>query len=138
MIKRIISLVVILVAGGNMLFAQSVEQGRKFLYYERYKSARETLEKVLAANPNDINAAYWLGQVLLDQKDSVAAKALYQKILTQNGNAPLLLVGMGQIELMEGKSNDARQRFETAISLTKGKDVDVLNAVGRANVDARK
>jgi tetratricopeptide (TPR) repeat protein len=138
MIKRIISLVAILVAGGNMLFAQSVEQGRKFLYYERYKSARETLEKVLAANPNDINAAYWLGQVLLDQKDSIAAKNVYQKILTQNGNAPLLLAGMGQIELMEGKSNDARQRFETAISLTKGKDVDVLNAVGRANVEARK
>lgn len=138
MIKRIISLVAILVAGGNMLFAQSVEQGRKFLYYERYKSARETLEKVLAANPNDINAAYWLGQVLLDQKDSIAAKNVYQKILTQNGSAPLILAGMGQIELMEGKTNDARQRFETAISLTKGKDVDALNAVGRANVEARK
>jgi tetratricopeptide (TPR) repeat protein len=137
MIKRIISLVAIIVAGGNMLFAQSVEQGRKLLYYERYKSARETLEKVLAANPNNIDATYWLGQTLLDQKDSVAAKALYQKILMQNGNAPLLLAGMGQIELMEGKTNDARQRFEMAISLTKGRDVEVLNAVGRANVEAR-
>ncbi|WP_315818008.1 hypothetical protein [Paraflavitalea speifideaquila] len=44
---------------------------------------------------------------------------------------------MGQIELMEGKANDARQRFEMAITLTKGKDVDALNAVGRANVEAR-
>src|SRR6185369_2932982 len=109
MSKRFISFVTMVVLGSNVLFAQSVEQGRKFLYYERYKSARENLEKVLAANPNDINAAYWLGQVLLEQKDSVAAKNLYQKMLTQNGNAPLLLAGMGQIELMEGKSNDARQ-----------------------------
>lgn len=134
--RSFILLVAAVVAGGNLL-AQSVEQGRKFLYYERWKSAQENFEKVLAANPNNIDAVYWLGQTLLEQKDSVGAKNLYQKLLTQNGNAPLVLVGMGQIELMEGKTNDARQRFETAITSTKGKDIEVLNAVGRANVDAR-
>jgi tetratricopeptide (TPR) repeat protein len=136
MSKLFMSLVAVLVLGGGVV-AQSVEQGRKFLYYERYKSARETFEKVLAANPNNIDAVYWLGQTLLEQKDSVAAKGVYQKLLSQNGNAPLVLAGIGQIELMEGKTNDARQHFETAISLSKGKDVEVLNAVGRANVDAR-
>jgi tetratricopeptide (TPR) repeat protein len=137
MMKRVLSLIVAVVIGGNFLFAQSVEQGKKFFYYERYKSAKETFEKIIAANPNDIDAVYWLGQTLLEQKDSVAAKDVYQKALASNGNAPLLLVGMGQIELMEGKTDDARQRFETAINLTKGKDVEVLNAVGRANVQAR-
>ena len=137
MSKRFISFVTMVVLGSNVLFAQSVEQGRKFFYYERYKSARENFEKVLAANPNNIEATYWLGQTMLEQKDSVAAKNLYQKALQQNGNAPLILIGMGEIELREGKTNDARQRFETAISLTKGKDVEVFNAIGRANVDAR-
>lgn len=136
--RSFILLVAMVVAGGNVLFAQSVEQGRKFFYYERWKSAQETFEKVLAANPNNIDAVYWLGQTLLEMKDSVGAKNLYQKSLNQNGNAPLLLAGMGQIELMEGKTNDARQRFETAITLTKGKDVEAFNAVGRANVKARK
>jgi tetratricopeptide (TPR) repeat protein len=137
MSKRFISFVTMVVLGSNVLFAQSVEQGRKFLYYERYKSARDNFEKALAANPNNIEATYWLGQTMLEQKDTVAAKNLYQKALQQNGNAPLILVGMGQMELREGKTNDARQRFETAISLTKGKDVEVLNAIGRANVDAK-
>src|SRR5690349_9096237 len=137
MSKRFISFVTMVVLGSNMLFAQSVEQGRKFLYYERYKSARENFEKVLASNPNNIEATYWLGQTMLEQKDSTAAKNLYSKALQSNGNAPLILVGMGEIELREGKTNDARQRFETAISLTKGKDVEVFNAIGRANVDAR-
>jgi len=137
MSKRFISFVTMLALGSKVLFAQSVDQGRKFFYYERYKSARENFEKVLAANPNDINATYWLGQTLLEQKDSMAAKNLYQKFLGQNGNAPLIIAGMGEIELKEGKTNDARQRFETAISLTKGKDVDVLNAIGRANVDTK-
>lgn len=135
--RSFILLVATVVTGGNVLFAQSVDQGKKFFYYERWKSAQETFEKVLAANPNNIDAVYWLGQTLLKQKDSVGAKNLYQKSLTQNGNAPLLLAGIGQIELMEGKANDARQRFETAITLTKGKDVEAFNAVGRANVEAR-
>ncbi|OQP61039.1 hypothetical protein A3860_04790 [Niastella vici] len=137
MSKRFISFVTMVVLGSNVLFAQSVEQGRKFLYYERYKSARENFEKVLAANPNNIDATYWLGQTMLEQKDTVAAKALYKKALEQNGNAPLILVGMGELELREGKTNDARQRFETAISLTKGKEVEVFNAIGRANVDTK-
>ncbi|HUP11771.1 MAG TPA: tetratricopeptide repeat protein [Niastella sp.] len=138
MSKRFISFVTTMVVlGSNMLFAQSVEQGRKFLYYERYKSAKENFEKVLASNPNNIEATYWLGQTLLEQKDSVAAKNVYTKALQSNGNAPLILVGMGEIELREGKTNDARQRFETAISLTKGKDIEVFNAIGRANVNAK-
>ncbi len=137
MMKRSFSLLVAVVMGGNILFAQSVEQGKKFFYYERWKSAKDVFEKVLSANPNNIEAVYWLGQTLLAQKDSIGAKNLYSKLLQQNGNAPLVMAGIGQIELMEGKTNDARQRFETAITLTKGKDVDVLNAVGRANVNAR-
>jgi lipopolysaccharide biosynthesis regulator YciM len=140
MMKRSLSLVVALTLIGNALFAQSVEQGKKFLYYERFKSAKETFDKVLASNPNNLEAVYWLGQTLLDKKnalrDTVAAKALYQKYLTQNGNAPLLLAGIGQLELMEGKTNEARQRFETALNLTKNKEVDVINAVANANVDA--
>jgi tetratricopeptide (TPR) repeat protein len=136
--RSFILLVAAVVTGGSSLFAQSVEQGRKFFYYERWKSAQENFEKVLAANPNNIDAVYWLGQTLLAQKDSVGAKNLYQKLLTQNGNAPLVLAGMGQVELLDGKTNDARQRFETAINMTKGKDIEVLNAVGRANVNARQ
>jgi len=135
--KKISLSLVALVIGISLAFAQSVDQGRKFFYYERYKSARDNFEKVLASNPNNIDAVYWLGQTLIEQKDSLAAKALYQKALSSNGNAPLLLAGMGHIELLEGKTNDARQRFETAISLTKGKDIQVLNAIGRANANAK-
>jgi tetratricopeptide (TPR) repeat protein len=124
----------------TMVNAQSVEQGKKFLYYERYKSAQETFEKVLAANPNNIDAVYWLGETMMhrkDTRDTAGAKALFSKMLTTNGSAPLLLVGMGHVELEQGNTTDSRQRFETAISLTKGKDINVLNAVGYACVDSK-
>src|SRR5690348_4492260 len=136
MMKSFISLVAVVMLGSSVVTAQT-EQGKKFLYYQRYKSAKETIEKVVEANPNDIEATYWLGQGQTKLKDSIAPKNLYSKLLQQNGNAPLVLAGMGQVELLEGKTNDARQRFESAISITKGKDIDVLNAVARANIDAR-
>jgi len=133
--KKITSIVLFTIVFQS-LHAQSVDQGRKFLYYQKYISAKNELGKLVAANPNNIEAVYWLGQAMIQSKDSTSAKALYQKTLVSNGNAPLLLVGIGQIELMENKTSEARQRFETAISLTKGKDIGILNAVGRANVYA--
>lgn len=120
----------------NAVNAQSIDDGRKFLYYEKYKSAKSTFEKLLAANPNNVDAAYWLGQTLLapeDNKDVAGAKELYRKTLEANSNSALLTAGMGHIELIEGKTQDARNRFETAISLSQGKSIPVLNAIGLAN-----
>jgi predicted Zn-dependent protease len=126
---------------GNILFAQSIDEGKKFLNYEKFTSAKDVFSKMVTANPNDVDAVYWLGQTYLqntDNTDSVAAKELYQKALQANPNAALLLVGMGEVELMEGKKEDARNRFETAINLTKKRDLaDILLAVGRANVDVK-
>ncbi|HEY9340211.1 MAG TPA: tetratricopeptide repeat protein [Hanamia sp.] len=125
----------------NVLFAQGIDEGKKFLNYERFESAATVFNKLLAANPNDVVAAYWLGQTYLqnsDNPDTAAAKALYQKTLQANPNAALMMIGVGEVELMEGKLSDAKNRFETAINLTKKRDLDeVLLAVGRANIDAK-
>ncbi len=134
---KIISLLITLIFTGNILFAQTIDEGKKFIYYERYNSAKDLFSKLLNANPNNVEAAYWLGQSYLGAEDSVSAKALYQKTLAANPNAPLMLVGMGQIALMDGQKDEARNRFETAISLTKGKDFNIINAIGRAIVDTR-
>jgi tetratricopeptide (TPR) repeat protein len=134
--KLILCLVAVAVSAGALL-AQSVDAGKKFYYYQRYNSAKEQFEKVLAANPNNLEAVYWLGHTLVDMGNQAGAKDLFQKSLMSNGAAPMVLVGMGYIELLEGKNNDARQRFETAISLTRGKEIDVLNAVADVNVDAK-
>ena len=133
--KKITLSLIAVAASAGILSAQSVEQGKKFLYYQRFKSAKDQFEKVLAANPNSLDAVYWEGQALLADKNQAGARDLYQKTLMSNGAAPLVLAGMGHIELLEGKTNDARQRFETAVSLSKGKDIEVLNAIGAANAD---
>jgi predicted Zn-dependent protease len=130
-------LVATAILGAVNLLAQSVDQGKRFFYAQRLKSAKDQFEKLIAANPNNIDAVYWLGQTEIELKNPRGAKELYQKTLATNGSAPLALIGMGHVELIDGKKEDARQRFETAISLTKSKDINVFNAVAQANIDAK-
>ncbi len=121
--------------------AQNLQEGINHLYAERNKSAKETFEKLVATNPNNLDAVYWLGQSYIAMENVKSARDLYSKTLQANGNAPLILAGMGHVNLIDGKKDEARQMFETAINLSTGKkgaDVSVLNAVGRANVDAKE
>ena len=46
--------------------AQTIQEGMNHLYADRYKSATGVFEKLLAANPNNIDAIYWLGQTYLE------------------------------------------------------------------------
>jgi tetratricopeptide (TPR) repeat protein len=118
--------------------AQTIAEGVNDLYAERMKGAKAVFEKLLAANPNNIDATYWLGQTHIAMNDIPGARNVYSKSLMASANAPLILVGMGQVELNEKKISEATQRFETAITLThtkKGDDPGILNAVGRAIVN---
>ena len=120
--------------------AQTLEEGKKFLYYDRHVSARKIFERIVQADPNNTEAVYWLGITLFVpdyESDMNAARSLYQKTLMNNSNSALLLAGMGHIELAEGRAQDARNRFETAISLSQGKNAAVLNAIGYANIQAQ-
>ncbi|GAA4336522.1 tetratricopeptide repeat protein [Flaviaesturariibacter amylovorans] len=122
-------------------FAQTVQEGVSHLYAERTASAKSTFEKILAANPNNIEAVYWLGQTHLENNQNAEARNVYAKLLSTNGNAPLVVAGMGHVLLAEGKTAEARQQFEQAITLSRGKKGDdpaVLNAIGRANVEVRE
>lgn len=122
------------------LFAQ-IDEGKKMLNYERFQSAAKIFQSMVDKNPNDVEAVYWLGQTYIqniENADTAKAKDLYQKTLQANPNSPLLMVGVGEIELMEGKTTDARNHFEAAISATKKRELpQVLLAVGRANVDTK-
>lgn len=123
----------------NIVFAQSIEEGRKFLNYERFESAEKIFQQMVNSDPKNTEAIYWLGQTYLqnsDLIDTAAAKQVYQKGLQDNPNNPLLMVGMGEVSLLEGNAAEARNMFETAISSAKKRDQpEILVAVGRANVD---
>jgi tetratricopeptide (TPR) repeat protein len=123
------------------LNAQTIQDGINHLYADRFKNAEQTFQKILAANPNVADATYWLGQTYLDMDNNDAARQLYDKALAANGNNPIIMVGKGHVLLLDKKKDEARQLFESAVTLSTGKKGDdpaVLNAIGRANVDAKE
>ena len=130
---------------GTLVYGQTIQDGKNHLYAQRHDLALEVFQQLLKANPTDIEALYWNGQTLMDhQTDSVKrlseGKAWYEKALQLTNSAPLIMVGAGQIDLLENKVNDARQKFEAALTMTrtkKGENVEILNAIARANIDAR-
>ncbi len=121
--------------------AQSLQDGINHLYADRFANAVQVFQKILEANPNSMEANYWLGQAYLDMDENDAARLLYDKALQLNGNAPLYLVGRGHVHLLDKKPEPARQMFDAAIAISKtrkGEDPAILNAVGRAHVDAKE
>lgn len=137
--KKLTTLFLAVLFTSSLLLAQTVDEAKKSLYYGRNSSAKQTLEKVLAANPKNAEAIYWLGQAYLNADDDAGAKKVYQDALNNGVNDPLIWVGMGHTELLEGKKDAARQRFEAAITASldkkKKENPSILNAIGRANAD---
>ncbi|MBS1576510.1 MAG: tetratricopeptide repeat protein [Bacteroidetes bacterium] len=135
--KTSIALMVAGIISITNLMAQTIQDGINHLYADRDQSAKGVFDKLIAANPNNLDAIYWLGQTYIEMGDIKSAGDLYDKALATNGNAPLILVGRGQVDLANNKTNEARQRFEAAITASKtkkGDDPNILNAIGRANI----
>jgi Flp pilus assembly protein TadD len=135
-----ISLLMLSVLMVAVAIAQNVNDGIKQLYYQKYITAKQTLQKAVSANPKDATAIYWLGQAMIAgaNPDIAGAKALYQKALNEGVNDPIIWVGMGHIDLLTGRKNEARQNFEAAITNSmqkKNPNPTILAAIGRANAD---
>ena len=125
--------------------AQTLQEGMNHLYAKRYSNAIGVFDKLLAVNPNAVEAIYWKGQTILENEEIKAARLtearnLYEKALQSTNGAPLLKVGMGHVDLLTGKPDEARQHFETALTMTRGKKGDdpiIATAIGRAVTDAK-
>jgi len=126
------SLIVALLCVANGVMAQSVEDGLKDMYYGKYKSAKETFEKVAAAKPDE-RAYYYMGIAELSLENKDGAAAAFQKGLQAIPNSPLLQVGMGRIDLINNNAAAAKQKFEAAATATQGRNGDVARAIADAN-----
>jgi Flp pilus assembly protein TadD len=116
---------------------QSLEEGKKFLYYERNKSALGVLKKLAAAKPNDPQNIYWLAQAYLANDDFKEAKKLIEG--QKNNNDPWILAALGHMDVLQKNTEAAREKFDRALEAGKSKkgiyNNDILLAVGRANAD---
>ncbi|MFY0252401.1 tetratricopeptide repeat protein [Chitinophaga sp. 30R24] len=135
--KRKSLIVALLCAASGSVMAQSVDDGLKDLYYGKYLSAKQNLEKVIAAKPTEDKAYYYLGIAQLGLEDVAGAAATFQKGLGAVPTSSLLQVGMGRIDLIKGDAATAKQKFEAASVATQGRDGDVARAIADANTEVK-
>lgn len=131
------SILVAMLCIANGAMAQSVEDGLKDLYYGKYHAAKQDFEKVIAAKPTEEKAYYYLGISELGLENTSAAAAAFTKGLAAVPNSPLLTVGMGRIDLINGKVDAAKLKFESASTATEGRDGDVARAIADANTEVK-
>ena len=65
----------------TVIIAQSLEDGRKLMYYEKYISAKNVFQNLVNTNANNVNAVYWLGQsmILPDENKDIAQRPCTKK-----------------------------------------------------------
>jgi Flp pilus assembly protein TadD len=131
------SLIVAMLCVTNGVMAQSVEDGLKDLYYGKYETAKQNLEKAIAAKPTDDRAYYYAGIAQLGMHDDAGAAATFQKGLQAVPTSPLLQVGLGRLDLLKGDAAAAKQKFEAASTATEGRNGDVARAIADANTEIK-
>ncbi|MFM8806832.1 MAG: tetratricopeptide repeat protein [Sphingomonadales bacterium] len=143
--KRIFLLLAISVGVVTIGNGQTVQDGKNHLFAQRFELAEQAFQQVLKVNPADPDALYWGGQAAIEREpDSIkkigVARAWYDKALQVAANSPLVMVGAGHADLLENKKDEARQKFESALTMSrtrKGDNIDILNAVSRSNIEAK-
>jgi len=128
----------------NAARAQSIEDAKKNLYYERYESAKEILKSIISKPTAPPDAYYWLAEIYLEQEDIDSAETTimlgmenFTKQNLSKKNSPLIFAGYGHLLLDKDSLAEARKQFDDILNETKNKDANTLWAVGKANVDSK-
>jgi tetratricopeptide (TPR) repeat protein len=102
------------------------------------KKGMALLEETVKANPTDAAVLYSLGYAQLKAGQKDKALATFEKGIALNDKEALNIVGKAHILLLDKKPADAKLLFDKALSMTKSKNVDVLNAVADAYLSDSK
>jgi tetratricopeptide (TPR) repeat protein len=116
------------------IMAQTPADIQQLLRYRKYVSAENEARKTSKADPLNTVNWYWLSQVLLQEKDSSGLAVLSNELPAGVNNDAWLKIAKGNIGLSAGRTSEARNYFEDAVSESKGRNKDILAAVARANI----
>ena len=118
--------------------AQDVNQAKKAIDAEQFESAKTILKSIINTKPSNGTAAFYLGNVYLLQNSVDSAKIYYQKGLAGSEGARLNNIGLGLIELDNGNTVGAEEKFALVTKDLKKKDIEELILIGRAYTISEK
>jgi tetratricopeptide (TPR) repeat protein len=117
--------------------AQTLDEVKTMMYYEKVASAKAGLDKLIAATPNDASVVYQLGQWHLFKGDFKAATELLNKAMPTSSNANLLKAGLAHAASVGQNNILAKQLATEVLASTKATDMPVMLALGKAMGELR-
>ncbi|MCB9919305.1 MAG: tetratricopeptide repeat protein [Planctomycetes bacterium] len=83
----------------------------------RFADSRHAYARVLATRPGDMHATIGLGLVAMRRGDSLRAEYLFRESL-ERSFSPVVLNNLGVALLAQGRLDEARRQFESALTVT--------------------
>ena len=139
--KWLLSIMILLT--GTISFCQSIDTGKKLMYYERWEGAEQNFEKLISQDSSNLDAYYWLTEVLIEKEKLEEARQLEKKLndyLTTNSQVERSMLDRireAELLLLSGDVGAARLIFDDLLKKTKEKNPDVLIAIVRAWVHTK-
>lgn len=117
--------------------AQTVQDAKKMIYYERYKAATEQLQQIVKTEPANAEAWYLLTKANLQSDNPASSKDILLQAAPDVKEEPFYQVAYGSVLLHSGNKDSARFYFDKALDKTRNKNPNILSAVANAHIDAK-
>ena len=127
-----------------VLGAQTLEDAKTMRVEGRLDEAQQALQGIVAQTPNDVEAHYALGEVLLERDDYAGAEREFATV-AELGNEGLSLIGRGRVLVEQQRSEEAKSLLNQAdektpdaqelIAKIEAADTDEARAAARAEAE---
>jgi len=117
--------------------SQTLQEGIKQFENENYNAALLTFSKLNVADPKNTIYQYYIGEVHYALENYAAATLAYNKGLEVNSKCDICQIGLGKIDLDNGKAMEARKKFDYALK-GNSKNHALYSMVGDAYTYSKK
>ncbi len=122
----------VMVAGFAAQAQNGIKDAMKFIEGDQPDKAIESLNKSIGDQPLAINLYYYLGLAQIQAGKVDDAAKSFDNGLAKNEKEAILYAGKGHLQLLKKDVAGAKVNFDKALSLSKSKNVEVMQAIGRA------
>lgn len=135
--KNLIVIVLLLTSFACSVVAQNLSEGIAQLQKDNLRSAKQVFQNILAKDPKNTGAWFYLGEIYFMDENIDSANLLFKKALEANSDSYFSQIGIGKILLENNKQAEAEKAFAKARKIAKDKErLEALSLVGRAYLEA--
>ena len=119
---------------GCFVYAQTLQEAKTSMYYQRYKTASDSLRGIIRNDPGNTEAWYLLTRCYLKDDHLYSFWDSIPAIPANLEKSPFIECAKGDVLLRRGKKDSAAMFFKAALDQSNQKDPDILLAVAIANI----